>query len=76
MPGAMRVGFVVLLLVACVGVAIGLRAQVLAQEADYGFVIYEVEGPDGPRLMCGTLVRINGQSDRVIGPELTPLHTR
>ena len=76
MPVAMRVGFVVLPLVACVGAAIGLRSQVLAQEPDYAFAIYRVEGPDGPRFICGTPVPINGQSHRVIGPELTPLHTR
>jgi hypothetical protein len=39
----MRVGFVVLLSVACVGAAIGLRAQVPAPGADYRYVIYAGE---------------------------------
>ena len=76
MPVAMRLGFVMLLLVACVGSAIAFRSQALVQEPDYAFVIYKVEGPDGPRIICGPPVRINGQSHRLLEPELTPLQSR
>jgi hypothetical protein len=76
MPVAMRPGFVVLLLVACVSAVIGLWSQVLVQVPDHAFVIYRVEGPDGPRIICGSPMRINDRSHRVIEPEQTALQTR
>ncbi len=81
----MRVGLLVLMCVAFVGAAIGLRGQAQAppepQTTNEGIISgpdlgFRVDGRDRRGITGTLMVRIKGQWVPVGGPGTVPLHTR